>query len=258
MELAFINAILHSPNFPPHDPWLAGYAISYYYFGYILVAMLAMLTGTPGGVAFNLGISLVFALSALGAYSLVFNLLAARRPGSDGEAHRFSLRAIFGPVFILLVSNLVGFLEVLHARGIFWDRDAAGQLVSVFWKWLDLRELSQAPAEPYSWLPTRYLWWWRASRVVQDYDYAHNWKEVIDEFPVFLFHSFRLASACSGDAVCLSGDGVGAQPVPGRRAGCPERAAQAGQCAYVSLGCGGYSPGGVGVGMDGRPGDGPA
>ena len=41
MELAFINAILRSPAFPPHDPWLSGYAISYYYFGYVLVAMLA-------------------------------------------------------------------------------------------------------------------------------------------------------------------------------------------------------------------------
>jgi len=41
MELAFINAILRSPTFPPHDPWLSGYAISYYYFGYVIVAMLA-------------------------------------------------------------------------------------------------------------------------------------------------------------------------------------------------------------------------
>jgi uncharacterized membrane protein len=30
MELAFINAILRSPVFPPHDTWLSGYAISYY------------------------------------------------------------------------------------------------------------------------------------------------------------------------------------------------------------------------------------
>ena len=55
MELAFINAILRSPAFPPHDPWLSGYAISYYYFGYVLVAMLAKTGGTSGGVAFNLG-----------------------------------------------------------------------------------------------------------------------------------------------------------------------------------------------------------
>ncbi len=41
MEVAFINAIMHSPTFPPHDPWLSGYAISYYYFGYVMAAMLA-------------------------------------------------------------------------------------------------------------------------------------------------------------------------------------------------------------------------
>ena len=56
MELAFINAIMRSPTFPPSDPWLSGYAISYYYFGYVLVALLAKLTALPGAVAFNLGL----------------------------------------------------------------------------------------------------------------------------------------------------------------------------------------------------------
>jgi uncharacterized membrane protein len=41
MELAFIHSILRSPTFPPQDPWLSGYAISYYYFGYVMVALLA-------------------------------------------------------------------------------------------------------------------------------------------------------------------------------------------------------------------------
>ncbi|MBV5323459.1 hypothetical protein JZU51_01680, partial [bacterium] len=45
MELAFINAILRSPTFPPQDPWLSGYAISYYYFGYVMTAMLTRLSG---------------------------------------------------------------------------------------------------------------------------------------------------------------------------------------------------------------------
>ena len=53
MELAFINAIMRSPTFPPHDPWLSGYAISYYYFGYVMTAMLAKATGTLGSVAHN-------------------------------------------------------------------------------------------------------------------------------------------------------------------------------------------------------------
>ncbi len=29
--------------------------------------------------------------------------------------------------------------------------------------------------------------WWRASRVLSDYDLAGNWKEIIDEFPFFSF-----------------------------------------------------------------------
>lgn len=184
MELAFINAILRSPTFPPHDPWLSGYAISYYYFGYVLVAMLAKLTGVSGGVAFNLGISLVFALSSVGAYGMVYNLLVKRNQRSSLRA---VLSAYLGPIFILLVGNLEGFLEVLHAKGLFWSLDEAGGLVSPFWKWLDMQELSLPPAQPFSWIPTRYLWWWRASRVVQDYDFLGNFKEVIDEFPAFSY-----------------------------------------------------------------------
>jgi YYY domain-containing protein len=187
MELAFINAILRSPTFPPHDPWLSGYAISYYYFGYLLVAMLARLAGTSGGVAFNLGTALVFALSASGTYGLVFNLLnagsqkAADRPADGGP--RFTLAALLGPLFLLLVSNLEGFLHVLHTRGLFWRPDGT----SAFWSWLGILDLNQPPAAPAAWTPTRFWWWWRASRVVQDYDLAGGWREIIDEFPFFSF-----------------------------------------------------------------------
>ncbi len=198
MELAFINAILNSPEFPPHDPWLSGYAISYYYFGYVMVAMLAKLTGTPGGVAFNLGVTLVFALSAVGSYGLVYNLLSfrstrlpRRQMESSGRVAQakstFLSLALLGPIFVLLIGNLEGFLEVLHARGLFWQSTPTGELTSPFWKWLDMRELSSPPQQPFSWTPSRYLWWWRASRVVQDYDFAENWKEVIDEFPAFSY-----------------------------------------------------------------------
>ena len=78
MELAFINAILHSDTLPPNDPWLSGYAISYYYFGFVLVAMLAKFAGTLGSVAFNLGVSLTFALAAVGSFGVLYNLLALR------------------------------------------------------------------------------------------------------------------------------------------------------------------------------------
>jgi YYY domain-containing protein len=191
MELTFINAILNSPVFPPHDPWLSGYAISYYYFGYVMVAMLAKLTGAPGSIAFNLGVTQSFALSAVGAFGLVYYLLIARTAHSGGAAPQSSRRylslALLGPVLILLVGNLEGFLEVLHARGLWWQTAQGGEMRSPFWEWLDMRELSEPPEQPFSWEPSRYLWWWRASRVVQDYDYAGNWKEVIDEFPAFSY-----------------------------------------------------------------------
>jgi YYY domain-containing protein len=191
MELAFINAILNSPVFPPHDPWLSGYAISYYYFGYVMVAMLAKLTGAAGSVAFNLGVTQSFALSAVGAFALVYNLLCARTAHSGRLTHQPSRRylslALLGPVLILLVGNLEGFLEVLHARGLFWQTAQGGEMRSAFWEWLDMRELSEPPEQPFSGEPSRYLWWWRASRVVQDYDHAGNWKEVIDEFPAFSY-----------------------------------------------------------------------
>ena len=76
MELAFINGIMRSETFPPQDPWLSGYAISYYYFGYVMTAMLARLSNISGSMAHNLMTSLVFALSALGAFGIVNNLLS--------------------------------------------------------------------------------------------------------------------------------------------------------------------------------------
>ncbi len=195
MELAFINAILRSPTFPPHDPWLSGYAISYYHFGYVLVAILAQLTSVPGAVAFNLGIITVFSLGAIGAYGLVYNLLHAAEQfvedrfhnRSFGDHRSYGLAAFTGPLFLLLVSNLEGFLHVLHTRGIFWQRAADGAWVSPFWRWLDIQDLNLAPAEPFSWIPQRFWWWWRASRVLQDYDLAGNSREIIDEFPFFSF-----------------------------------------------------------------------
>jgi YYY domain-containing protein len=194
MELAFINAILRSPAFPPNDPWLSGYGISYYYFGYVLVAMLARLTAVPGSVAFNLGISLIFALTAIGAYGLVYNLLSARSkeepPGDEKHGSRLYY-ALLGPLFILLVSNLEGFLEVLHQLGVFWKSGPDGQLTSHFWTWLGILDLNQPPVPPFTWLPRLFgaggWWWWRASRVIQDYDFANRWREIIDEFPAFSY-----------------------------------------------------------------------
>jgi uncharacterized membrane protein len=84
MEFGFLNAILRSETFPPHDPWLSGFAISYYYFGYLMMAVLTKLSGVPSNIAFNLSIALLFALTMTGAFSLVYNLVK----GSEGTGEK--------------------------------------------------------------------------------------------------------------------------------------------------------------------------
>lgn len=187
MEMAFINAILRSPNFPPRDPWLSGYSISYYYFGYVMIAMLIRMTGTLPGVAFNLASALWFALTAVSAYGIVINLLARRQNKEDKKIRIGG--ALLGPLFVVLLGNMEGLLEVLHSYGLFWKQDGAGVWQSKFWSWLDIQELVNPPNPPFTGVPERNggIWWWRASRVLQDYDLSGVSKEVIDEFPFFSY-----------------------------------------------------------------------
>ncbi len=193
MELMFINGIMNSPEFPPRDLWLSGYSISYYYFGYVMASMLAMFTGTPATMAFNLMVSLIFGLSAIGAYGILYNLLAnyqlpvsnLQSPTSKNSSSIFA--PLLAPLFLLILSNVEGFLEILHRRGLFWQFNADGTATSSFWTWLDIPELRDAPAQPLEWIPERFWWWWRASRVVQDYDLNGTFREAIDEFPFFSY-----------------------------------------------------------------------
>ncbi len=188
MELAFINGILRSPTFPPRDPWLSGYAISYYYFGYVMTAMLAKLSGVNGPTAHNLMTALIFGLSAIGSYGILYNLIDRGRQPIDRPRFTVLSLSLLAPLFLLLISNLEAVLEILHRRGIGWTKDpVTGEWSGAFWTWLDMKELSLPPVEPLGWMPNRYLWWWRASRVIQDYDMLGSHREVIDEFPFFSF-----------------------------------------------------------------------
>ncbi len=185
MEIAFINATLRSDGFPPQDPWLSGFGISYYYFGYVLMAMLTRLSGLPAAVAFNLFIPTLFALTLTGAFSLVYNLVMHRAAAAQAERQAVGF-GLLGALFVGILGNLEGMLEVLHSRGFF---------PASVWRWLDVIDINQPPT-PGGWIPTRFIWWWRASRVVHDCSFQglltgdcnppYNW-EVIDEFPFFSF-----------------------------------------------------------------------
>jgi YYY domain-containing protein len=117
MDLTFISGILASPQFPPQDPWLAPYAINYYYLGYLLIAALIRLSGVSVGVGYTLGIATIFALTAVMVAGIVRNLIDLSQPLSARLGWRSRLsRAAFpllGVVLVLLASNQIGALQVL-------------------------------------------------------------------------------------------------------------------------------------------------
>ncbi len=77
MELAYFTAVARSTVLPPYDPWFSGGYLNYYYWGYFILSVPMRLTGIPPATAFNVAVPLLFALTATGVGSLVYNLVAA-------------------------------------------------------------------------------------------------------------------------------------------------------------------------------------
>ena len=114
MELAFLNAINRGATFPPPDPWLSGYNLTYYYFGYVMLSLLQRLSGVGAGVTFSLGNALWFALSAAGAFGVAANLvLLTKRSTLRAAVFTGTLAAIF----VTLLGNFEAPLEVLYSAG---------------------------------------------------------------------------------------------------------------------------------------------
>ncbi len=169
MDFAFLNGVMRSDYFPPNDPWLSGYSINYYYFGALIMSMLTKLTGINSSVSFNLSLVLVFALVAVGSFSIVYNLVRLCR-GGVRAAIAFGLVT---SVFLLILGNLEGMLEMCYAHGLGSDS---------FWNWVGINGL-QSSYHSSQWYPTDFWWWWHASRVIPPVGGI----DTITEFPFFTF-----------------------------------------------------------------------
>src|SRR6266700_5509970 len=76
MDEGFIAAIMRSPHFPPHDMWLSGYPINYYYYAHFTVGVLAKLLGQSPSIAFNTGISTFYGLTAVNLFGVTCNIVS--------------------------------------------------------------------------------------------------------------------------------------------------------------------------------------
>ncbi|MBW4436988.1 MAG: hypothetical protein KME04_07620 [Pleurocapsa minor GSE-CHR-MK-17-07R] len=179
MELAFMSAVMRSEAFPPNDPWMSGYAISYYYFGYVITAMLAMLSGVPSTMAFNLILAMLFALTGVTVFGVVANLVRASQKVASRVMPAI-LTGLLGTVFVILLGNYqVPLIEIPYQSGI-----ASQEYLSA----IDSNERNEvrgAPAPDFqSW---DHWWWFRGARVLNDRNLDGSRVEVIDEFPQFSF-----------------------------------------------------------------------
>ncbi|MFP4466613.1 MAG: DUF2298 domain-containing protein [Candidatus Goldiibacteriota bacterium] len=143
MDFAFMNAITRADSMPPYDPWMSGVSeagrqlhMSYYYFGYFMMALMFKLTGIAPGSAYNLAVIYTVALSALAVTGLLFNIT------------KNYLIGFLGAAFLLVISNLDGFIQVVSAG---WSTNGFN--------------------------------WWTSSRII---DYP-GYDITINEFPFFSF-----------------------------------------------------------------------
>ncbi|PKB81655.1 MAG: hypothetical protein BZY88_06140, partial [SAR202 cluster bacterium Io17-Chloro-G9] len=174
MDFGFMNAVLQSRFFPPEDPWLAGHSISYYYFGHFIMAFMVKLTGISSGVGYNLAVTLVPALVAMGAFGLIYNLVRLSGAGR-AAALGFGLTA---PALLILMGNLEGVLEFISLRG--WGGDG-------FWGWIGIKGLESGANTGSGAFPDQFWWWWRSTRVIDTLADGQSLDYTITEFPFFSF-----------------------------------------------------------------------
>ncbi len=156
MEIALLSSVSRSAEVPAPDPWFAGEAINYYYFGYQAIGTLVKLSGVPPSIAFNLALATLFASLGTAAAATGFHLAAA-----------FGVRR-----WIAVLSGALTTFLLLFA----------GNLETVL-------RLVRNPGET---LATG--WWyddagWEASRIIVDHGVHGDPapQQTINEFPAFSF-----------------------------------------------------------------------
>jgi len=180
MDFMFLNSVLQSDRFPPQDAWFAGEPISYYYFGYLMVAGVTKLTGISSSVAYNLALASFAAMAAAGAFSVAYNVVRGiRLPSIKPPSFRTAaLVGCLAIVLLLFMANLVAFLEYLQANGV----GSEG-----FWKWVRVDGLTGADVSVGR-FPDGTWWWWRSTRVINSFPGGGGGVDyTITEFPFFSF-----------------------------------------------------------------------
>ncbi len=110
MDMAFISAINASSHFPPHDPWMSGESLNYYYLGHMALAWPIELLGLEPDAGYLLSWGLILALTATAVYTFAGTLWAAARDALGDRAPRGGPVAagLVGAALVAILGNLAG------------------------------------------------------------------------------------------------------------------------------------------------------
>lgn len=197
MELAFFSAAQRSSAFPPNDPWMSGYAISYYYMGYVMWSALSTLSGVGSTVGFNLTVASLFALTGLTAFGAAYNLTRSRAQEAATRLRGITSQkvSIATGMLAMALLILVGNFQMVLIEAPYQTR-AAPQAYLEYWgtqarsNFSEGSYMQNAEASLSLHSSSWGNWWWfSASRVVTDYDLdgAPIGTQPIGEFPAFSF-----------------------------------------------------------------------
>ncbi|MEI7925698.1 MAG: DUF2298 domain-containing protein [Chloroflexota bacterium] len=204
MDLMMITAVHEARRMPPPDPWLSGHTLSYYYLGHLGADVLGRLSGNDPDVAFNLATATAGALAAVAMAGLAIDVLALGRSGTSASPRTKLVAAGVALGTLLVVTPLVGLVNLAAANGI---GDPA------WWAALGVQDVPVAPGA-LTGVPTTFWWWWTNTRVLP---------QTINEFPAFTLilgdpHAHLLALPIDLVAVALAvGTFEGGTPLTWRR-----------------------------------------
>lgn len=163
MEFAYFNAIIKSTHFPAYDPWFAGGYINYYYFGWVLFAAMARLTGIVPAVSFNLAVATVFGLAVLNAWAFASSAVSffSRYLRLRSVWYPIGL-GLLGSLFVCIIGNLdmarrIGAGEMNFppvAGGGLLSLGSVGDIVRGVWR--SVAQFRAAPLDAF-WTPTRVI-----------------------------------------------------------------------------------------------------
>lgn len=182
MDFAYFNAVLKSTSFPPYDPWYSGGYLNYYYYGFVLVGVLTKWLALMPSFAYNLILPTVFALIAMGAFSVAWNIYERSGPErSSATGRRRALAGLASASFMVVLGNLGTVRMILHG----YQRLAAPGVqledfdvfTRVYWTLQGFVEALLGAPLPYALSD----WYWIPSRLVPPPD------DAIMEFPFFTF-----------------------------------------------------------------------